>query len=258
MIVGEAPGRRAGGLTRTRLTELAGEPWEDWADFVNLLPEQPAAARKGSSWDVRAARRAALELDVSGYDAVILLGRRVAQAMIAAGAGFPFFRWTEERLGPTGLAALPSESATPHRLAVIPHTSGIVRFWNDPASVARATEFLRETIRTYRGEVNHMTDETETTTPTEPDLQQELLARVRETETLAGVAEIEKKGYVRLSREDATLGYIHKATRTGVRVEIPATGGGYDKMIVVKRADIRKAVAALEKRDTKAKEAAPA
>jgi hypothetical protein len=225
---------------------------------VNLLPEQPAA-RKGSSWDVRAARRAALELDVSGYDAVILLGRRVAQAMIAAGAGFPFFRWTEERLGRDGLAALPSESATPHRLAVIPHTSGIVRFWNDPESFARASEFLRETIRTVRGEVNHMTEESESAAVESrpaPDLQRELIARVHEV--VDGVVEVTKKGYIRISVEEGTLGFVHTQTRSGVRIDIPADPKGYESVKVAKRGDIRKALAAIEKRAEKAKAAVPA
>lgn len=60
---------------------------------------------------------------------MILLGRRVASAVIPGGAGFPFFRWTER------------DGA---RVAVIPHTSGIVRWWNDPENVEAARRFLSE------------------------------------------------------------------------------------------------------------------
>lgn len=130
LIVGEAPNARGGGLTRSRVSELAGRPWEEWADWVNLLDEWPGSGRgKGSAWNGTAARRRAETLDLTSYDLAILLGRRVAGAMIPGGAGFPFFRWTE-------CAGL--------RMAVIPHTSGIVRFWNEPENVAKARGFLTE------------------------------------------------------------------------------------------------------------------
>lgn len=129
LIVGEAPGgRNAGGLTRKRISELAGRPWEDWADWVNLLDEYPGPGRyKGSAWNGAAARQGAASLDASGYESVVLLGRRVASATLPGGAGFPFFRWTEWRGA---------------RAVVIPHTSGIVRWWNDPENVRAAARFL--------------------------------------------------------------------------------------------------------------------
>lgn len=134
LIVGEAPGRHSGGLTRDRLSELAGAPWEDWADWRNLIDDWPGRGPgKGSAWNARAAARGADDLrkTISGYDHVVLLGRRVASAMIPGGAGFPFFRWLD---------------SYGTRLAVVPHTSGIVRFWNDPGNVETAKRFLGELV----------------------------------------------------------------------------------------------------------------
>lgn len=137
LVIGEAPsGRTAGGLTRTRISELAGTPWEEWADWINLLDEWPGrGSGKGSAWDARAAKTRADRMlaDGFGYDRVIVLGRRAAGVLIPGGAGFPFFRWIE-RAG--------------SKVAVIPHTSGIVRFWNDPGNVQKAREFLAEIVPT--------------------------------------------------------------------------------------------------------------
>lgn len=130
LIVGEAPNKTGGGLTRTRISELAGRPWDEWADWTNLLDEWPGSGRgKGTAWNATFARRVADGLDLSGYETVILLGRRVGGAMIPGGAGFPYFRWTERG----GV-----------RMVVIPHTSGIVRWWNDPENVAKASSFLTD------------------------------------------------------------------------------------------------------------------
>ena len=129
LILGEAPGRFAGGLTRTRVSDLAGRPWEEWADWRNLLEDWPGPGRgKGSSWNPGRGKIAASELPLADWPLVFCLGRRVAGAVLPGGAGFPFFRLTQHR-GTT--------------VAVIPHTSGIVRFWNEPENVERASTFLR-------------------------------------------------------------------------------------------------------------------
>lgn len=149
LIVGEAPGRTDGGLTRRRISELSGRPWEEWADWLNLIDEWPGPSRKGSAWNAAAARRRAESLDLSGYEVVVLLGRRVAGAMLPGGAGFPYFRWTER-----GSA----------RAVVIPHTSGIVRWWNDAENVATARRFLTDIARQSAGRK----ESTMTTKPKEP------------------------------------------------------------------------------------------
>ncbi len=133
LILGEAPGPRAGGLTRRRVSELAGRPWEEWAVWRNLLDDYPGRGRgKGSAWNQRAARQAWEEMEIHGYAAVVMLGRRVAAAIIPGGGGFPFFHWTNLEFDIYG--------------AVIPHTSGIVRFWNDPENVAKAERFFAEML----------------------------------------------------------------------------------------------------------------
>jgi hypothetical protein len=243
LIVGEAPGRRAGGLTRTRVSNLAGVPWEEWADWLNLLDDHPGLSTtgKGSGWNTRAARARAETLDLSAYDAVILLGRRVAQAVIPAGAGFPFFRWTER-------------NGT--RVAVIPHTSGIVRFWNDPANVRMAKGFIRELLPTKEEDVAATATTRKKAAKAKQaddgDLQGALIAAVRET--LDKVGQVKKKGYVRLTRADATLGFVHTQTRSGVRIDIPAEPG-YSSVQVAKPGDIPRAVAAIAKRAEKAEKA---
>lgn len=125
LIVGEAPGARNAGARR-RISDLSGRPWEDWADWINLLDEWPGpGSGNGSGWNPRAGRIRARELreTFDGHPLVVLLGRRVAQCVLPAGAGLPWFR----RVG---------------RFVVIPHTSGIVRWWNDPENVERARLFL--------------------------------------------------------------------------------------------------------------------
>lgn len=133
LILGEAPGRLStSNWSRGRIRDLAGRDLDEWAEWVNLVEEWPGynPRGKGSAWDARRAAVKAAELKptLTGYSGVICLGRRVAQVMIPGGSGFPFFRWTTNRDGA--------------KLAVIPHPSGIVRFWNDPENVEQARTFL--------------------------------------------------------------------------------------------------------------------
>lgn len=132
LIVGEAPGARLSGLTRSRIDALAGRPWEEWADWTNLLEEWPGPARgRGSAWNTRAAATRVKEIPFADYDLVILLGRRVAQAVLPGGAGIPWFRFVDR-----------NET----RFIVFPHTSGTSAFWNDPEKVERAKGFLTDLV----------------------------------------------------------------------------------------------------------------
>ncbi len=118
LLVGECPSMRGTGVTRTRITALAGRPWDEWADWLNLI-DDPVI-----QWTVRQARLAARERRsrFESYETVVLLGRRVGQAVLAGGAGLPWFR----RMG---------------RYVVVPHSSGVSRWWNDPENEARARAF---------------------------------------------------------------------------------------------------------------------
>lgn len=100
-------------------------------EVVNLFDVYPGAARKGTKWDAPAAREkaAALIPTFSPGARVILVGRRVSTAF-----GYPwlsFLTWTYDD-HPPGFY-----------VAVIPHPSGIVRWWNSPDNVEAARRFLR-------------------------------------------------------------------------------------------------------------------
>lgn len=132
LILGEAPGRHSTSKWSSgRIRDLADRDLDEWADWVNLIEEWPGPAErgKGSAWNARLAVKWAEELreTLRDYRGVICLGRRVAGVVLPGGGGFPYFRWTESRGA---------------KLVVIPHPSGIVRWWNEPENVERAREFL--------------------------------------------------------------------------------------------------------------------
>ena len=83
-----------------------------------------------SKWSVRQARFAALGVVAASEGApLVLLGARVAAAF-----GFAFEPFTI--LNPLGRDALVHGGG--FRFAIIPHPSGLSRFWNEPHSYARA------------------------------------------------------------------------------------------------------------------------
>lgn len=136
LLIGEAPSRTSdplrpfSGTTGGRIVALAGQPLEQSWQLANLLPAWPGRAGKGTRWDRAAARRAALALDVEGRR-VVFVGRRVAAAFGHQHA--PFLEWLDD----------PERGC---RFAVLPHPSGIVRWWNEPANADAARSFLRGAI----------------------------------------------------------------------------------------------------------------
>ena len=136
LIVGEAPSMRTSrpfaGRSGERLAELAGTSLESIRDrfrLVNLLGHWPGpdASGKGSAFPMEQARPAAATLRLPGGS--LLCGRRVAAAFGLANA--PYFAWRD---------------VDGRRVAVIPHPSGVSRWWNDPANVDAARSFLREQV----------------------------------------------------------------------------------------------------------------
>jgi hypothetical protein len=91
---------------------------------MNLLPVFPGRAAKGDAFPMWKARIAARRTKLRGR--TVLVGRSVASAFGLR--RIPFLVWF--RLG----------AAT---VSVIPHPSGVCRWWNDPRNVSRAEEFLR-------------------------------------------------------------------------------------------------------------------
>jgi chorismate mutase len=136
-LIGQAPSRSAGsrrafdGRSGRRLALFLGvDPsmLPRLARLRNLLPAWPgpASGAKGDAFPSAAARSAAGSMRLRGT--VLLAGRGVARAI---GVRAPFFEWVELR----GC-----------RAAVIPHPSGVSRWWNDPRNAARARRFLRRAI----------------------------------------------------------------------------------------------------------------
>lgn len=145
LLVGEASNLPDGAAFRGRsgafLAGLCGRDLEGFHaafECVNLLPCWPGpAGTKGHRFPLGAARKRAARLDVEGRT-VVLAGRRVAAAFGLT--GFTFFRRVKMGRGEAGAW-------------VIPHPSGIVRLWNDPAvrrSAVRLLGRLTKEQRRYR------------------------------------------------------------------------------------------------------------
>lgn len=132
-IIGQAPGKKKTGMRAfegtcgDRLARVAGldghEELHRKASVINLLDRWPGKAGKGDAFPMRKAKKAAKNLELDGV--VLFAGKGVAQAFGHVGL---YFEW-----GTIG----------PAKIATIPHPSGVNRWWNDPANVARASEFLR-------------------------------------------------------------------------------------------------------------------
>lgn len=135
LLLGESPSRDSDPLTPfsgrsgDRLRALLGRELEDVFDVRNLLPAWAGPAGKGSLWPRIEARHAALALlpEIEGRR-VVMCGRRVASAF-GVRPDVPFLTW------------LPLD-----RYAVIPHPSGVVRWWNEPGNVEAAAGFLRALV----------------------------------------------------------------------------------------------------------------
>lgn len=141
VLVGQAPARTSsaiafGGDSGARLARLLGMSLADLlraVDTTNLLPRWPgrSASGKGDSFPLAEARRAAAELAAKEDPsrAFLLAGTNVARAFGVSRLGF--LRW--------GLLG-------GRRVAVIPHPSGVSRWWNDARNRARARAFLLREI----------------------------------------------------------------------------------------------------------------
>lgn len=99
----------------------------DHFEMVNLFRDPDAA------WDRDVARRRARAIEIGlvagRRSRVILLSSPVAQAF---GRPYhPLFQWTES-----------TTCGWDYEVAVCPHPSGLVRWWNDPENVRKAGMFL--------------------------------------------------------------------------------------------------------------------
>lgn len=141
LLVGEAPSKNEAteaplaGRVGRRLASLCGLSFEEYLDFferVNLLHVRQDTKEKGFEFDFVAATQAAHALWLS-EDAfasgrtILLLGRRVARA---------FSETTEYFEGRT-------TASQGIKIYVLPHPSGVSRWWNEEANYRRAAEFMQ-------------------------------------------------------------------------------------------------------------------
>ena len=135
LIIGQAPGGSGDGIPLSgrcgrKLCGLMKTDLDDYLetfDRINVLESFPGKNGKGDSFPTRKAREMASKIELHGRPLVVLLGRNVARAF--------------------GLAKMdPLTWTTVHgtKVALVPHPSGVNRWWNDCTNVRRARRFLRK------------------------------------------------------------------------------------------------------------------
>lgn len=137
LIVGEAPNRAGQGrrpnttLTGGRIARL--HPRANEVPRTNILREWPGPQGKGSAFPLEIAGPAAMRLWRRKPLRVpfLVIGTRAAAAFGIRRQDYEYLEWFEHR---------------GRLVAVCPHPSGIVLWWNDPANVVRAGRFFREMI----------------------------------------------------------------------------------------------------------------
>ena len=146
LIVGEAPGKGGDptkpieGRIGARLADCCDLTMAEFLatfDRVNLLQVQPQDGGKGATFNVQEARRVAYSMtqhsDWPGRLALIL-GKR-------AGAAFGFVQVDYfQKMALYGAIVY-----------VVPHPSGLNRWWNDPENELQMMRFMRELIEGLHG-----------------------------------------------------------------------------------------------------------
>lgn len=149
LLVGEAPSatsdprRPLEGRTGAKLAALAGMSMEAFGRrfaLANLLHAYPGpgASGKGSAFPDEEARVAASQLRAllsvePAPRRIVLLGKRVARAF--GERAEPLCAWRPARFGGRDV-----------ELAVVPHPSGVNKWYNSPENVALVERFLFEAL----------------------------------------------------------------------------------------------------------------
>lgn len=144
LIVGEAPGKNGDatkpieGRIGARLAACCGLTLDEFLstfDRINLLNEQPQDSGKGTDFNVRAAAKTArvIEKTFVGRPFVLLLGKR-------AGSAFGLVK-------PEYFARVVMSGAA---VFVVPHPSGINRWWNELNHELEMTAFMRKMMQGIR------------------------------------------------------------------------------------------------------------
>lgn len=139
LIIGEAPSKHGDpdkpieGKIGNRLAHAGGITFEDYMacfERVNLLHVRQEYSGKGSAFNKAEALEHANKLQkqfVAGRT-ILLLGKRVAEAFGLNGDYFDVHFVNDAHV------------------YVIPHPSGVNRWWNDPENRSRMEEFMHEVI----------------------------------------------------------------------------------------------------------------
>ncbi len=143
LLLGEAPSRSTegappfSGRSGERLRELAGVDRLDEAFSVaNLLDRWPGRDGKGSAFPLDEARRAADRIEEQFVGrVVVLVGKRVCRAVF--GGEHPYLEPVQAEVLGRG------RRGGPFAAYVLPHPSGINRWWNVDTNRARARRILR-------------------------------------------------------------------------------------------------------------------
>lgn len=157
-LIGEAPARIMDGRivpafssrSGQRLSELVDEDVTEAFHTHNLLERWPGSAGKGSRFPIEHARNAASKWalhrrrDIEG-NLVILVGGRVAEAFRCLPAT-PILTWLPFK-NPNVRIVIPRVSA---RFCIIPHPSGVNRWWNVPGNGEKVERALKEALEWAR------------------------------------------------------------------------------------------------------------
>jgi len=138
LLVGQAPssdtnGRAPfSGRSGRRLAELMGMTHEEFLDRVpatNVLPCYPGKSRgaKGDAFPMNQAVASARTMEFGDAKLVVLVGKNVARAF--GRKDHDYFEEFELR---------------GRRAVIIPHPSGVNRWWNEPVNVETARLFMTE------------------------------------------------------------------------------------------------------------------
>lgn len=143
LLIGEAPapGSHANdpafsGRSGHRIAELIGGSLFKHFDTINLLEDHQPREQKGSSFDLPRAREVAKGVLVGVEDGrtLVLAGRRVAAAFDVV-----FLKYLQKTV-----LKLPGKKRV--TVFLLPHPSGVNRWWNDHDNVEKARHLLLTVI----------------------------------------------------------------------------------------------------------------
>lgn len=152
ILMGEAPGQGFDGKppfssrSGDRLRQLLGvEDLTEVFEVRNILARWPGKGKsKGAAFPLVIARARADEFMQKLYGKpdrrIIFVGGRVAKAFRTRGT-VPMMEWTTFWRGST------MSWCQNHHFAILPHPSGVNRWWNEPENVELARQFLLDEAR---------------------------------------------------------------------------------------------------------------